>query len=101
MAKKNCLIKNENELLPLKKSGLKIALIGALANDKTAHWVVGAVMMKVLFQYWKDFKSMKEISYVKGADVSVGRTQFVWETKINMTDNGFLKQLLQQSRLTS
>jgi beta-glucosidase len=24
----NCLIKNENELLPLKKSGLKIALIG-------------------------------------------------------------------------
>jgi beta-glucosidase len=32
----NCLIKNENELLPLKKSGLKIALIGALANDKTS-----------------------------------------------------------------
>jgi hypothetical protein len=49
----NCLIKNENELLPLKKSGLKIALIGALANDKTAHWVVGELqlMTKVLFQY--------------------------------------------------
>jgi beta-glucosidase len=30
-----------------------------------------------------------KLSYVKGADVSVGRTQFVWETK-NMTDkSGF------------
>jgi beta-glucosidase len=30
-----------------------------------------------------------KLSYVK-ADVSVGRTQFVWETKINMTDkSGF------------
>jgi hypothetical protein len=54
----NCLIKNENELLPLKKSGLKIALIGALANDKTSPLVVGELqlMTKVLFQYWKDFK---------------------------------------------
>jgi beta-glucosidase len=68
---------------------LKIALIGALANDKTSplgSWKL-QLMTKVLFQYWKDFKSMKEINcYVKGADVSVGRTQFVWETKINMTD---------------
>jgi beta-glucosidase len=31
-----------------------------------------------------------KLNYVKGADVSVGRTQFVWETKINMTDkSGF------------
>jgi hypothetical protein len=53
----NCLIKNENELLPLKKSGLKIALIGALANDKT-HWVVGELqlMTKVLFQYGRTSK---------------------------------------------
>jgi beta-glucosidase len=33
MAKSIVLLKNENELLPLKKSGLKIALIGALANE--------------------------------------------------------------------
>jgi beta-glucosidase-like glycosyl hydrolase len=55
------LLKNENELLPLKKSGLKIALIGALANDKTSplgSWRM-QLMTKVLFQ-WKDFKSMKE-----------------------------------------
>jgi hypothetical protein len=56
----NCLIKNENELLPLKKSGLKIALIGALANDKIPI-VELQLMTKVLF-HWKDFKSMKEIN---------------------------------------
>jgi beta-glucosidase len=72
---------------------LKIALIGHWQMIRLAHWVVGELqlMTKVLFQYWKDFKSMKEInlSYVKGADVSVGRTQFCI-TKINMTDkSGF------------
>ena len=37
MAKKSIvLLKNNNELLPLKKSGKKIALIGALAADKTS-----------------------------------------------------------------
>ncbi|WP_395052456.1 glycoside hydrolase family 3 protein, partial [Flavobacterium sp.] len=37
MAKKSIvLLKNKNDLLPLKKSGLKIAVIGALANDKTS-----------------------------------------------------------------
>ena len=34
---------------------------------KQAHWVVGEslLMTKVLFQYWKDFKSMKEINLTK------------------------------------
>ena len=37
MAKKSIvLLKNETNLLPLKKSGQKIALIGALANDKNS-----------------------------------------------------------------
>ena len=46
MAKKSIvLLKNENDLLPLKKSGQKIAIIGALANDKTSplgSWRIGA-----------------------------------------------------------
>jgi beta-glucosidase len=88
MAKVNCLIKNENELLPLKKSGLKIALIGALANDKTSplgSWRIAAddesavSVLEGLQKY-----EGNKLSYVKGADVSVGRTQFVWETKIYM-----------------
>jgi beta-glucosidase len=95
MAKKSIvLLKNENELLPLKKSGLKIALIGALANDKTSplgSWRIAAddesavSVLEGLQKY-----EGNKLSYVKGADVSVGRTQFVWETKINMTDkSGF------------
>jgi hypothetical protein len=52
MAKKIVLLKNENELLPLKKSGLKIALID-WQMIRLAHWVVGELqlMTKVLFQY--------------------------------------------------
>ena len=95
MAKKSIvLLKNENELLPLKKSGLKIGLIGALANDKTSplgSWRIAAddnTAVSVLegLQKYKD----NQLSYAKGADVAVGRTQFVWETKINTTDkSGF------------
>jgi beta-glucosidase len=52
---------------------LKIALIGALANDKTAHWVVGIAaddesavsVLEGLQKYGN------KLSYVKGADVSV------------------------------
>jgi beta-glucosidase len=95
MAKKSIvLLKNESELLPLKKAGLKIALIGALANDKTSplgSWRIAAddesavSVLEGLQKY-----EGNKLSYVKGADVSVGRTQFVWETKINMTDkSGF------------
>ena len=37
IAKKSIvLLKNNNNLLPLKKEGQKIALIGALASDKTS-----------------------------------------------------------------
>ncbi|PKH67417.1 beta-glucosidase BglX [Flavobacterium sp. ALD4] len=95
MAKKSIvLLKNEKELLPLKKSGLKIALIGALANDKTSplgSWRIAAddesavSVLEGLQKY-----EGNKLNYVKGADVSVGRTQFVWETNINMTDkSGF------------
>ena len=95
MAKKSIvLLKNENELLPLKKSGQKIGLIGALANDKTSplgSWRIAAddnTAVSVLegLQKYKD----NQLSYVKGADVTIGRTEFVWETKINTTDkSGF------------
>ncbi len=91
MAKKSIvLLKNNDDLLPLKKSGLKIALIGGLANDKTSplgSWRIGAddntavSVVEGLQKY-----TQNQITYSKGADVTVGRTQFVWETKINETD---------------
>ncbi len=99
MAKKSIvLLKNEKELLPLKKSGQKIGLIGALANDKTSplgSWRIAAddnTAVSVLegLQKYKD----NQLTYAKGADVTIGRTQFVWETKINTTDkSGFAEAI--------
>lgn len=95
MAKKSIvLLKNENSLLPLPKTGLKIGLIGALANDKTSplgSWRIGAddeTAVSVL-EGLQQFKG-NNLSYAKGADVTVGPTKFVSELKINTTDkSGF------------
>lgn len=91
MAKKSIvLLKNDNDILPLKKSGQKIALIGALANDKTSplgSWRIAAednTAVSVLEGLQK--YSGNQLTFSKGADVAVGRTQFIWETKINTTD---------------
>jgi beta-glucosidase len=99
MAKKSIvLLKNEKELLPLKKSGQKIALIGALANDKTSplgSWRIAAddnSAVSVL-EGLQNYKG-NQLTYAKGADVAAGRTQFIWETKINMTDkSGFAEAI--------
>ncbi len=95
MAKKSIvLLKNQKELLPLKKSGQKIAIIGALANDKTSplgSWRIGAddnTAVSVLEGFEK-YKG-NTITYAKGADVAVGRILFGFETQINTTDkSGF------------
>jgi beta-glucosidase len=99
VAKKSIvLLKNEKEVLPLKKSGQKIALIGALANDKTSplgSWRIAAddnsavSVLEGLQKY-----SGNQLTYAKGADVAEGRTQFIWETKINTTDkSGFAEAI--------
>ncbi|SFI98813.1 beta-glucosidase BglX [Olleya namhaensis] len=91
MAKKSIvLLKNENNILPLKKEGQKIALIGALASDKTSplgSWRIAAKdstavsVLEGLNKY-----SGNTITYAKGADVSIGKTEFAFEVKINTSD---------------
>jgi beta-glucosidase len=99
MARKSIvLLKNDKELLPLKRSGQKIAVIGALANDKTSplgSWRIAAddnsavSVLEGLQKY-----TGNQLTYAKGADVTEGRTQFIWETKINTTDkSGFAEAL--------
>ncbi len=95
MAKKSMvLLKNDNQLLPLATSGKKIAVIGALANDKTSplgSWRIGAddETAVSLIEGLSKFPN-NTITYTKGVDVAIGRTQFMWETKINQTDtSGF------------
>lgn len=103
IAKKSIvLLKNENHLLPLVKEGKKIALIGALANDKTSplgSWRIGAddeTAVSVL-EGLKKYTG-NQITYAKGADVAVGRTQFMWETKINMNDKSGFPEVIQAAK---
>lgn len=103
MAKKSIvLLKNEKQLLPLAKEGKKIAVIGALANEKTSplgSWRIGAddetaiSVLEGLQNY-----TGNQITYAKGADVAVGRTQFVWETKINTTDKSGFPEAIQTAK---
>jgi len=95
MAKKSIvLLKNENNLLPLKKSGQKIALIGALANDKNSplgSWRIAAqdnTAVSVL-EGMQQYKG-NQLTYEKGTDVTIGKTTFLQEVVFNTTDkSGF------------
>jgi beta-glucosidase len=100
MAKKSIvLLKNDNNLLPLKKSGQKIALIGALANDKSSplgSWRAASKdnsAISVLEGMQK--YSGNQLTYEKGADVAIGTPVFGSETIINTTDkSGFDKAVV-------
>lgn len=95
MAKKSIvLLKNENQLLPLPKAGKKIALIGALAADKSSplgSWRIAsddetAVSVLEGMQHYTG----NQLVYEKGADVAVGAVSFIQEVQINTTDkSGF------------
>jgi beta-glucosidase len=87
------LLKNDNDLLPLKKEQKKMAVIGALAEDKTSplgSWRVASddntavSVVEGLKRYTNDFR------YAEGAKVVVGPVAFPEELQINNTDkSGF------------
>lgn len=99
MAKKSMvLLKNDNNLLPLKKEGQKIALIGPLAADKNSplgSWRLAAdsnTAISVLEGMQK--YTGNTLVHEKGADLAIGPKDFVFETKINETDkSGFPKAI--------
>ncbi len=103
IAKKSIvLLKNNNNLLPLKKEGLKIALIGALASDKTSplgSWRIAAddntaiSVLEGMNQY-----SGNTVTFAKGADLTHGKTEFVTELKINTTDKSEFKKAKEVAR---
>nr|WP_228530368.1 beta-glucosidase BglX [Tamlana sp. I1] len=95
MAKKSIvLLKNENQLLPLKKQGLNIAVIGDLANDKTSplgSWRIAAEdgtaisVLEGLGNYPNN-----NITYASGPKLYKGIPDFTTEVDINTTDkSGF------------
>lgn len=103
MAKKSIvLLKNENQLLPLKKEGQTIALIGALASEKNSplgSWRIAsddntAVSVLEGMQQYKG----NTLVFEKGVDVSVGKTMFTEEVKINTTDKSGFKAAVKAAK---
>ena len=95
MAKKSIvLLKNERNLLPLKKTGQKIALIGDLADDKNSplgSWRIAsddntAVSVLEGMQKYEG----NELVFEQGAPLVVGEESFLTEVDFNTTDkSGF------------
>lgn len=92
IAKKSIvLLKNEKDLLPLKKSGQRIALIGPLAADKNSplgSWRLAAeddsaisVLEGIQSLYQK-----AEIEHAQGVKLIEGNGNFGQELKFNITD---------------
>ena len=105
MAKKSIvLLKNDNQLLPLKKEGLKIALIGSLAADKDSplgSWRLAAKDNSAIsvLEGMQSYKE-NELMYAEGAKVVVGETGFINEVIVNTEDtSGFnkAKQIAKQA----
>jgi beta-glucosidase len=99
MAKKSIvLLKNENQLLPLKKENQKIAVIGALAKDKDSplgSWR-GDAIRNTAVSVWEGLENYKRntFEYAKGADLYTGETSFGEHLNINETDkSGFTEAI--------
>lgn len=104
IAKKSIvLLKNENNLLPLQKSGQKIAVIGPLAADKTSplgSWRIGAddeTAVSVL-EGFKKYNSTNQISYAKGADLILNKPLFTTELEINTSDTSGFGEAIQTAK---
>lgn len=91
VAKKSIvLLKNQDDILPLKKSGLKIALIGSLADDKSSplgSWR-GAAKDGSAVSVLEGMRNYtgNQLVYEKGVQVAIGNNVFAKEVKINTTD---------------
>lgn len=84
------LLKNETQLLPLKKEGQNIALIGPLAADKNSplgSWRIASddnTAVSVL-EAMNNYKG-NTLTYEKGVNLVVGNTSFIKQVNINTTD---------------
>jgi beta-glucosidase len=102
MAKKSIvLLKNENHLLPLAKTQRKIAVIGALANDKNSplgSWRIGSDDNTAISVVEGLTNIGAKITYAKGADLITAPTSFPEEVKINETDKSGFKEAIKLAK---
>lgn len=98
MAKKSIvLLKNAGNLLPLRKDVQKVALIGALAEDKNSplgNWRGAADDYSAVSVLEGVRKYIPGVRYAKGADLALGTTDFIRKVAINETDkSGFAEAI--------
>ena len=98
------LLKNEKNLLPLKASVKKIAVIGPLANDKDSpigNWrAQGEANSAVsLLEGVKNAVGKNiEVTYAKGADLGMGERSFLKPLEINTTDRSGFAEAIEKAK---
>ena len=95
------LLKNEGNLLPLSKDQKKIALIGALANDKNSplgNWRLASDDNSAVSVLEGLQRYTSEITFSKGPAVVIGNTSFINEVKINDTDRSGFDEAVETAR---
>ena len=103
IAKKSIvLLKNEQQLLPLQKKGVNIAVIGDLADDKTSplgSWRIAAddnTAISVL-EGLKAYPGNK-ITYATGPKLVLGTPSFVTEVQVNTADRSGIKEAVHAAK---
>lgn len=90
IAKKSMvLLKNEKQILPLSKTQKNIAVIGALANDKSSplgNWRLAADDNNAVTVLEGLQKLSANVNYAKGVNFVTEKTAFADELKINESD---------------
>ena len=103
LAKKSMvLLKNDNQLLPLKKKGLNIAVIGDLADDKSSplgSWRLAAKDDSAIsvIEGLEKYPNNK-ITYASGPKLILGPSSFTQELKINETDRSGFQQAINAAK---
>ena len=97
------LLKNDNNILPLKKSNQKIAIIGDLAQDKTSplgSWRIAADdgTAEPLVEAMQAYEANNTINYTAGPQLIIGETKFVKELKVNTTDRSGFDEAVKSSK---
>ena len=97
------LLKNDNNILPLKKSNRKIAIIGDLAQDKTSplgSWRIAADdgTAESLVEAMQAYEANNTINYTAGPQLIIGETKFVKELNVNTTDRSGFDEAVKSSK---
>jgi beta-glucosidase len=102
VAKKSIvLLKNENNLLPLKKEQKNIAVIGVLAEEKNSplgSWRLASKDSSAVSVLEGLSKYTSNFTYAKGATLSLNATNFIDEVVINETDKSKFSEAINTAK---